>query len=82
MGENIADAISIVNDAIGSLVVKSIYHKSSKLEDVKTNSNAVKTIAIVDIIKYRKLNEKTVCKNVSVPEYLVEMGKKEKINFS
>lgn len=27
------------------------------------------------MVKYCRLNGKTVCKNVSVPRYLVEMGK-------
>lgn len=31
---------------------------------------------------YRRNNPKTVRKNVTVPEYLVVLGKKKKLNFS
>ncbi|MDF7639953.1 type II toxin-antitoxin system HicB family antitoxin [Lactobacillus sp. ESL0791] len=82
-GEDMADAIYMASDAIGALLVdKSVYPKPSKLEDIKTDATAIKTVTTVDMSKYRKLNEKTVRKNVSVPEYLVELGKKQHINFS
>ncbi|GAQ02228.1 hypothetical protein NBRC111452_2071 [Companilactobacillus farciminis] len=36
----------------------------------------------IDMEEYRRNNPKTVRKNVTVPEYLVVLGKKKNINFS
>ena len=36
----------------------------------------------VDIDEFRRNSPKTVRKNVSIPEYLVKLGKEKNINFS
>lgn len=58
------------------------YPKASVLENIDTKDNEIKTIVSVDMDEYRRRNPKTVRKNVSVPEYLVKLGKERNINFS
>ncbi|MDF7639037.1 type II toxin-antitoxin system HicB family antitoxin [Lactobacillus sp. ESL0791] len=62
-GDDMADAIYMASDAIGALLVgKDEYPKPSKLEDIKTDSKAIKTVTSVNMSKYRKLNAKTIRK--------------------
>ncbi|WEV42971.1 type II toxin-antitoxin system HicB family antitoxin [Lactobacillus sp. ESL0684] len=82
-GEDMADAIYMASDAIGAMLVSEAkYPTPTPIEEIEVSDNEVKTIASVDMNKYRKLNEKTIRKTVSVPEYLVELGKEQQINFS
>ncbi|HLQ86944.1 MAG TPA: HicB family protein, partial [Enterococcus sp.] len=51
-------------------------------ENIETKANDIKTVVYIDMEEYRRNNPKTVRKNVTVPEYLVVLGKKKNINFS
>lgn len=82
-GENLQDALMMAQDVIGIMLEDVIdYPKATKLEDIQTTGNDIKTIVYLDMDEYRKNNPKTVRKNVTVPEYLVVLGKKQNINFS
>lgn len=82
-GEDLKDAIEMAADMIGLMLEDvSDYPKASKLEDVVASDGDIKTIVSVDMDEYHRNNPKTVRKNVSVPEYLVKMGKEKNINFS
>lgn len=82
-GENLKDALLMAQDAIGIMLDDKIeYPVASKLEDIKVSGANIKTVVYIDMDEYRKNNPKTVRKNVTVPEYLVVLGKKKHINFS
>lgn len=82
-GENLKDALLMAQDAIGIMLDdKTDYPVASRLEDIKVSGEDIKTVVYIDMDEYRKNNPKTVRKNVTVPEYLVILGKKKKINFS
>lgn len=82
-GEDLKDALVMAQDLIG-LALEDVtdYPKASVLENIDTKDNEIKTIVSVDMDEYRRKNPKTVRKNVSVPEYLVKLGKERNINFS
>lgn len=82
-GEDLKDALVMAQDLIG-LALEDVtdYPKASVLENIDTKDNEIKTIVSVDMDEYRRRNPKTVRKNVSVPEYLVKLGKEKNINFS
>ncbi|MGL5884435.1 MAG: type II toxin-antitoxin system HicB family antitoxin, partial [Bombilactobacillus sp.] len=75
-GEDLKDALVMAQDLIG-LALEDVtdYPKASVLENIDTKDNEIKTIVSVDMDEYRRRNPKTVRKNVSVPEYLVKLGK-------
>lgn len=82
-GDDLEDALLMAQDVIGVMLEdKSDYPKPSKLENITVKDNDIKTIVYIDMEEYRKNNPKTVRKSVTVPEYLVVLGKKEKLNFS
>ncbi|GBG94503.1 toxin-antitoxin system antitoxin HicB [Ligilactobacillus salitolerans] len=82
-GEDLKDAIEMAADMIG-LMLEDVtdYPKASKLEDMDVKDGDIKTIVSIDMDEYHRNNPKTVRKNVSVPEYLVKLGKEKNINFS
>jgi predicted RNase H-like HicB family nuclease len=82
-GDNIKDALLMAQDAIGIMLDdKTEYPEPTDLEDIKIKANDIKTVVYIDMEEYRRNNPKTVRKNVTVPEYLVVLGKKKNINFS
>ncbi|KRK93649.1 hypothetical protein FC88_GL000164 [Companilactobacillus futsaii JCM 17355] len=82
-GDNMKDALLMAQDAIGIMLDdKMEYPKPTDLEDIKIKANDIKTVVYIDMEEYRRNNPKTVRKNVTVPEYLVVLGKKKNINFS
>jgi predicted RNase H-like HicB family nuclease len=82
-GETIEESILMAQDLIGAMLEdKNEFPKATPLEDIEIGINDIKTIALVDMGQYRTENSKTVRKNVSVPEYLIKLGKKENLNFS
>ena len=82
-GDNMKDALLMAQDAIGIMLDdKTEYPESTDLEDIETKANDIKTVVYIDMEEYRRNNPKTVRKNVTVPEYLVVLGKKKNINFS
>lgn len=82
-GDNMKDALLMAQDAIGIMLDdKSEYPEPTDLENIETKANDIKTVVYIDMEEYRRNNPKTVRKNVTVPEYLVVLGKKKNINFS
>ena len=82
-GDNMKDALLMAQDAIGIMLDdKTEYPKPTDLEDIKIKANDIKTVVYIDMEEYHRNNPKTVRKNVTVPEYLVILGKKKNINFS
>lgn len=82
-GENLKDALLMAQDVIG-IMLEDIteYPKASNLNDINIKDTEIKTLVTVDMGEYRRNNPKTVRKNVSIPEYLVKLGKEKDINFS
>lgn len=82
-GDNMKDALLMAQDAIGIMLDdKSEHPEPTDLENIETKANDIKTVVYIDMEEYRRNNPKTVRKNVTVPEYLVVLGKKKNINFS
>lgn len=82
-GENLEDAILMAQDAIGIMLEdETTFPDATKLEDIEIEDPNMKTIVSIDMEVYRRNNPKTVRKNVTVPEYLVKLGKEKNINFS
>lgn len=82
-GENLKDALLMAQGAIGIMLEDKIdYPKATKLEDISTKENDIKTVVYIDMEEYRRNNPKTVRKNVTVPEYLGILGKEKNLNFS
>lgn len=82
-GDNMKDALLMAQDAIGIMLDdKSEYPEPTDLENIETKANDIKTVVYIDMEEYHRNNPKTVRKNVTVPEYLVVLGKKKNINFS
>ncbi|HJF86108.1 MAG TPA: type II toxin-antitoxin system HicB family antitoxin [Companilactobacillus farciminis] len=82
-GDNMKDALLMAQDAIGIMLDdKTEYPEPTDLEDIEIKANDIKTVVYIDMEEYRRNNPKTVRKNVTVPEYLVVLGKKKNINFS
>lgn len=82
-GENMTEALLMAADIIGfALEDKVEYPPTSDLETLKIGKNDIKTVVSVDVEEYRRQNPKTIRKNVTVPEYLVKLGKERHINFS
>lgn len=82
-GDNLEDALLMAQDAVGIMLEdKSEYPSPTDLEDIKVHTDDLKTVVYIDMEEYRRNNPKTVRKNVTVPEYLVVLGKQQNINFS
>ncbi|WP_119318015.1 type II toxin-antitoxin system HicB family antitoxin [Companilactobacillus formosensis] len=82
-GDNMKDALLMAQDAIGIMLDdKMEYPEPTDLEDIEIKANDIKTVVYIDMEEYHRNNPKTVRKNVTVPEYLVVLGKKKNINFS
>ncbi|MCL0330549.1 type II toxin-antitoxin system HicB family antitoxin [Apilactobacillus xinyiensis] len=82
-GETIEECLYMARDLIGiNLIDCNEYPKATAIKNIKTDKNNIITVVDIDMKDYRKKAAKTIRKNVSVPEYLVDMGKKQGINFS
>ena len=82
-GEDLTNALEMASDMIGLMLEDTTnYPKPSKLESIHVADNDIKTIVAIDMDDYRRNNSKTICKTVTVPEYLVKMGKEKNLNFS
>lgn len=79
-GKDIKNAIEMASEMIGLMLEdKQEYPVASKIEDIPSQKGDIKTIVSVDIDEFRRNNPKTVRKNVSVPEYLVKLGKEKRV---
>ena len=82
-GEDLTNALEMASDMIGLMLEDTTnYPKPSKLESIHVADNDIKTIVAIDMDDYRRNNFKTIRKTVTVPEYLVKMGKEKNLNFS
>ncbi|WP_223902949.1 type II toxin-antitoxin system HicB family antitoxin [Lactobacillus laiwuensis] len=82
-GEDLTNALEMASDMIGLMLEDTTnYPKPSKLESIHVADNDIKTIVAIDMDNYRRNNSKTIRKTVTVPEYLVKMGKEKNLNFS
>ncbi|MCF6515539.1 HicB family protein [Lactobacillus sp. S2-2] len=83
-GDSMEEALEMAVDAIGSMLIEETnYPTATPLKDIKLeNENDIKSIVSIDMDNYRKKVSKTVRKNVSIPEYLIQIGKDNNVNFS
>lgn len=87
-GKNIADAIEMARDAIG---IKGICMEDtgtgipapSPMSAITVNPGEIATLVDIDFAAYRiSMDNKTVRKNLSIPNWLNVRAEKEGINFS
>ena len=87
-GENLVDAIEMARDAIsiwcvGEQDAGRQLPAPSELSTIKCNPGDTLTLVDVDIDVYRrKLNTRTIRKNLTVPSWLNEQAEQAGINFS
>ncbi|MFD1548719.1 type II toxin-antitoxin system HicB family antitoxin [Levilactobacillus fuyuanensis] len=82
-GDNALEALEMAQDLIGTMLVnKSTFPPATPFESLTVSSPAIKTLVEVDMLALRKNHTHIVRKNVSIPEYLNELGKKQGLNFS
>lgn len=82
-GINMEEALLMAKNAIGSMLEDQInYPQATRIEDITVKNDEIKTVVYLDIAEYRRDNPKTIRKNVTVPEYLVKLGKQKHLNFS
>lgn len=82
-GESIAEAIEMAEDLIGTMLQHTTtYPAASSIDALVKNPSDIVALATVDIDEFRKAHSTTIRKNVSIPEYLVVLGKEQGVNFS
>ncbi len=87
-GENIADAIDMARDAVCLTAVdmqedNKPLPQASDLSDIKAPEGSFATLVDIDIEAYkRKLDNRTVRKNCTIPKWLNVRAEEEGINFS
>lgn len=84
-GDTLEQAYEMASEVLGlALEDKTEFPKPSLVEEIKDRFPD-KTIALIgiDLAAYRrKYHSKTIRKNVTVPEWLVDLADSENINFS
>jgi len=82
-GNDPLDAVTMAEDLIGNLLAdQSVYPQPSNPESIKLETGESLVYISVDLAAFRIKYSKTVRKNVTIPEYLNEMAKEQKINVS
>ncbi|WEV43479.1 type II toxin-antitoxin system HicB family antitoxin [Lactobacillus sp. ESL0684] len=81
-GKTLEDAVYWAEDAIATMLEGEEYPKPQDPRTWKLEPNESVVYVTVDMEKWLRSKSPKIRKNVSVPEYLVDLGKKEKINFS
>jgi len=94
-GEDIADAMEMARDAIGLYIVTSedneeIIKDSSKINEIDVSKGkfindgeSIITLVDIDIVEYRNLHDnKTVRRNVTIPNWLNVKADKANLNVS
>ncbi|NLR10869.1 antitoxin HicB [Lactobacillus sp. ZJLC29-4] len=82
-GNDPLDAVTMAEDLIGNLLEdQSEYPQPSNPENIKLEAGESLVYISVDLAAFRIKYSKTVRKNVTIPEYLNEMAKEQKINVS
>lgn len=84
-GETLEEAYEMASEVLGLVLEdRTVFPKPSSIEQVQ-KAFPDKTVALIgiDLAAYRrKYHSKTIRKNVTVPEWLVDLAKSENINFS
>ncbi|GAA3635778.1 type II toxin-antitoxin system HicB family antitoxin [Lactobacillus hamsteri] len=81
-GKDIADAIFMAQDYIGTYSLKDELPKSNT-NIPKTGKDEIGTLVTVNISEYKRKNDnKVIKKTITIPNYLNELGKENGINFS
>ncbi|WP_251717286.1 type II toxin-antitoxin system HicB family antitoxin [Lactobacillus agrestimuris] len=81
-GKDIADAIEMAQDYIGTYSLESELPKSNTVIP-KTGKDEIATLVTVNISEYKRKNDNRVIKKtITIPNYLNELGKEKGINFS
>ena len=88
-GEDVADAIEMVRDAIGVVGIdmedeNEMIPEPTVISEVKVEStDAIVTLVDIDFSEYRRKNDlRTVKKNCTIPSWLNYEAEKAGINFS
>ncbi|MGR3742130.1 type II toxin-antitoxin system HicB family antitoxin [Companilactobacillus sp. DQM5] len=82
-GENEIDAIKMAEDVIGNLLENETkYPEPSNIEDIELEDGEKLVYVTTDMTIFRQMYSKKVRRNVTIPEYLNEIAKKQKINVS
>lgn len=81
-GRTIIEAIEMGKDLIGTVsLVEDLPENNTEIPQVE--EPRIATLVTINISEYRRKNDnKVVKKNVTIPNYLNELGKKRGINFS
>ncbi|GEP20276.1 type II toxin-antitoxin system HicB family antitoxin [Pediococcus argentinicus] len=82
-GNDEIDAIKMAEDLIGNLLEEeTVYPRPSELTQSDVINDEKVVYVSVDLTKFRNMYTKKVRRNVTIPEYLNNMAKKQKINVS
>ena len=73
----------MARDLIGTLLVdETTFPVATPFEDLTVTAPVIKSLVEVDMRVFRQNHIRIVRKNVSIPEYLNVLGKKQGLNFS
>ncbi|KRM58043.1 phage protein [Secundilactobacillus malefermentans DSM 5705 = KCTC 3548] len=82
-GDDIVDAVKMAEDLIGNLLEnETTYPVASNVDKIHLEADEKLIYVTADLAEFRRKYSKTVRKNVTIPEYLNEMAKDQKINVS
>ena len=82
-GDDPIEALEMARDLIGTLLIdEATFPTATPFEDLAVTAPAIKSLVEVDMRAFRQNHTHIVRKNVSIPEYLNVLGKKQGLNFS
>jgi len=87
-GDNFQEATVMVQEAVGLMLEdKTEYPDASQPQDVELEEwenpkTTIVAMVVFDLAEYRRNQSKTVRRNISIPEYLNNIAKKQNINVS
>ena len=87
-GKDLTEAIEMARDAIGIVGIemedeKQARPEPSQIKNIKSNKNEIVTLVDIDFTSYRKkMDNRSVKKNCTLPSWLNEQAEKANINFS
>lgn len=82
-GNDVIDAVKMSEDLIGNLLEdQTSYPAASNIVQSTLNDNEKLVYVTVDLNVFRREFSRTVRKNVTIPDYLNDMAKTQKINVS
>lgn len=81
-GKSVADAMKMAEDYIGTFSLENkLPESNTKLP--RAEEGAIVTLVTANISEYKRRNDnRVVKKTISIPNYLNELGKENRINFS